>query len=345
MFVGRFGLRTDEQSVVSSSKAATAAVRRSVRRRRNPLRPVRARGQRAAATSLLPPSPVTPHPLRPQGLTPPVLAERVCSAAHPQEQHLSHPSGAPLRSRLFPLRPRSQTSPPRPARPACRGLSQAAGAPRECPRTPCPTTRLPATPRATRPQTQPLILAAWTAGPTWARCLATPTITLTPITHSWAPPPCRDTTRTTSGRADTTLTRGTAALGCPSAPQTVWITKIRLHHGNWTSVRRRPTAWTTKTRLPGAFRFCKDSSCCFLMFTCLFSFGASLSLNVGHNREEVVTFVPTFTTFRQKSRRNKGSETKVSCVLQKRDGFFAGLDGQIKKPGSSLSHTRHDALN
>lgn len=58
-----------------------------------------------------------------------------------------------------------------------------------------------------------------------------------------------------------------------------------------------------------------------------------------------MTFVPTFSTFRRKSRRNKGSETKVSCVLQKRDGFFVALDGQIKKRGSSLSHSRHDALN
>lgn len=81
------------------------------------------------------------------------------------------------------------------------------------------------------------------------------------------------------------------------------------------------------------------------MFTCLFSFGASLFLNVGHHKEEVVTFVPTFSTFRWKSLRDKASETKVSCVLQKRDGFFIALDGQIKKRGSSLSHSRHNALN
>lgn len=273
MCLDRCGLRTEGQSVGSNNRAT--ADPRSVPRKRSPPLPARARGQRAAATSLPQLSPVTthlPHPHRPQAPTPPLSVEWVTWAALPQEQRPPPPSGVPLRSRRYRLRPRSPTSRRRPALHACRGRSQAVVVPQECRPIPCPTTRLRATPRDTRPPTLPLTLEAWTAAPIWHPWQDTPTtITRTPITHSWAPwpapPRCRATTRTTSGTAPgtrTTLTRATAARGCPSAPQTVWITKITKNklpwrrHGNWTSARRRQIAWTTKTRRPGDFRSCEN---------------------------------------------------------------------------------------
>ncbi len=240
----RCGLRTVALNVVSSSRVATTL--KLGPQRRNPHPPGRARAQRAAASSPLLPSPVLalPPPL-PQPIMQASVAPLPLSVLSPQfgaQPFLQapHPRPSPCRSPSLPQTP-----------PACSAPSQA----RPAPPTPCPTTRPPATARATR-LLLVLTSAEWTVAPIWPPC----TLTTTLISSApWRRRPCPHTPTTTSVSPQdittTIITRPTVALAWPSILLTAWITRSkRPPPGSSTSTLQ--TVWTTKTKRPGGSKSC-----------------------------------------------------------------------------------------